>query len=1131
MKLLKILKWAFLFVLLAAVTAGAAGIWAWTHRNQFIQQQLLARFEQVAPELSLHLDDVQILSPSVVRLDGVSVRDADEERPLFRCQQILLVLDETELLQRQRVVVRSVEIRNPDILATRAPSGRWNWQDYRFYPPDVVGPVILPDVVCTDVRLQINLEHGVGIPSASLLLTSPQIQAIPASSANYDFAGVISLPGAGNLSLTGGSDLSTGKWQLTGRMAGVKADSQLADIAKSAHPELSDRLQDIDNLFERILPPTQVTTAPASGGLLIGTTATAPRFVGELDLDFSIQSAGGGAVPEFRLMLHVREGRVSSPKTPLQLTDVEASFFWDNENVVGEISHGVIDGATVTGAMRMHLARNPEPATAELHIRDLLVDARLKPLCPPPTQRLFENFLPKGILTLDAEFRQTDSGTWKPFSLIADVRESSIRFHRFNYLLDNITATFRQRAVPLDELATADTVVDVDMTGTAGSRPVAGKGVLRNPGPEVEVLFEIGVTGMPIDEQFRAALDENGKRVLDALNITGVTNATARCYRPPGRNQTSDMLLKADVFDAKMRFSGFPWDITDLSGALEYDSRTKDWSFENLTGRHGAARLTGSGMYRGTPQPGTLKLNVITRDAPLDSDLYHALTASQQELWQLLNPDGTVHLTTQITWTAAPGQAAVVKLPRVELVNTHVYPTPFPYHMTIQSAHLSYDPNDPRFAGVQHCEIHSLQADHSGVSLSATGWAELTADNFWQLHFNDMKSGQLNPDGELRAALPASWRYALTMLSQEGKVSIDSSQIDFRGRAIGETPPTAAWDMKLKLQNCRIYAGLELENVSGTVLAKGHWDGYELQNQGHIDLERLEFLEMPITRISGPYVIDNYELLLGNRAVFTESDPLSVSPKSRIQARAYGGMLYADGIVELGSKQSFRMFTNVDDALLERYAAMHIPDEPDVKGVVNAWLYLKGEGEDVDSVQGRGQLEISPATLYELPVMVQVLAGLSKLNFAVPNKTAFHSALLTFDVHDRSFWFNPIDLVGESLALRGRGQVGFGGDVVLDFFSRPPRPRRPTIPLANLLLSGATQWVGVQVRGTTERPQTMVRSTIKIDESMKQFLSAFQPGQGGPAPGLVVPGIFTLPRFPQAMLPRGQPPAGRTSRP
>jgi hypothetical protein len=1123
MKLLKVIKWSLFFLLLAIVSVGAAGVWAWNQRNAFIHQQLITQFSRLAPELRLHLDRVDLHSPAVVRLSGVAIHDADRNQTLFRSQHVVLILDDTELLQRQRVVVRSVRIHQPDILAKRAPSGRWNWQEYRYVAPEQNARPLLPDVICDDVRMQVKLEHGASLPPASLLLTSPRLEAIPASSSEYDFAGVVSLSGAGDLSLSGDCSLETGQWQLNGRMLGLKAGSQLTDLAQSAHPQLNHQLRDVDALFDRILPPARVAAASGAGGVLIGTTATAPRFTGELDLNFSVQSGESAGAPEFRLKVDVHDGQITSPAAPLRLTDVDASFFWDNRSVVCEVRQAVIDQASIAAAIQMEFGPQAAPAFAEVHIQDLFVDNRLKPLLPAKMQQVFDHFQPEGLLSLDVQFQQSPSGEWRPLSLVAEASESSVLFHKFKYPVRDISATFRQRESQTEQTVSSDVFVDVSMRGMAGDRRVDGRGVFRNPGPATEMSFELNVSELPIDQVFRAALDSKGRAVLDSLDLTGLATATARCYRPPGLEQPTHMVVTANVSEASMRFAKFPYDITDLSGTLTFDSQNRSWMFENLAGKHGTATLKGSGQYRGLPVPGTLDLQVVTENGQLDADLYHALTPSQRELWQLLRPAGTVNVAAEISWTAVPGQAAVVKLPRVELIDAKLFPEPFPYQMTVRSAELSYDPNDPRFAGVQHCEIRSLEAEHDGVKISANGWAELTPDAFWQLHFNDLRTGLLKPDDELRAALPASWRPALMLMSQEGKVSIDTSQIDFRGRAVGNTPPTAAWDMNLRLHNCRINAGLELLNVTGKVVARGSWDGYELQNKGEINLQRLEVLEMPITNVSGPYVMDNYELLLGNREVFTRSDPLSVSPTSRIQASAYGGRLYVDSVVELGSKQNFRLFTNVDDALLERYSAMHIPDQPDLKGVVDAWLYLKGEGEAMDSVQGRGQLQISPAALYELPVMVQVFSALSKLNFAVPNRNAFDYALLTFDVHDRSFWFNPIDLVGESLALRGRGQVGFGGDVVLDFFSRPPRSRRPSFPLSDLLLSGATQWVGVQVRGTTERPQTMVRSTIKLDESMRQFLSAFQPRPGAPTPGLAVPGVFTLPRFPQARLPASPP--------
>jgi hypothetical protein len=183
-----------------------------------------------------------------------------------------------------------------------------------------------------------------------------------------------------------------------------------------------------------------------------------------------------------------------------------------------------------------------------------------------------------------------------------------------------------------------------------------------------------------------------------------------------------------------------------------------------------------------------------------------------------------------------------------------------------------------------------------------------------------------------------------------------------------------------------------------------------------------------------------------------------------------------------------------------------------MKGVVNSWVFVTGDGDSSSNLRGNGQLQINPAALYEVPVVLEMLSALNKLNFAVPNRAAFDYALMSFKIEDSAFQFDPIDLVGDALALRGRGSVGFGGDVVLDFFSRPTRPKG--LPLSGILPSLATQWVNVKVRGTIDKPQTDVKNRIKLDESMRQFLGA-QPRPGGPIPGLTIPTLFGQPPGPQ----------------
>ena len=316
----------------------------------------------------------------------------------------------------------------------------------------------------------------------------------------------------------------------------------------------------------------------------------------------------------------------------------------------------------------------------------------------------------------------------------------------------------------------------------------------------------------------------------------------------------------------------------------------------------------------------------------------------------------------------------------------------------------------------------------------------------------------------------------------------------------------------MRLKQCAVSAGLDLTNVSGMVVANGIWDGYHLENTGHIRLDQAEVLEMTITDIDGPYTMSEDELVLGCREIIQRQvQPAEVALDRRIRAKAYRGDLEMDGMIDLKKGSEYEFFAELKNALLQNYAALHMPDQPNMKGVVNAWLLVNGDGDSAANLKGNGQMLISPAALYEIPVVLEMLNALSSLQFAVPNKAAFNHALMSFRIRDEAFEFEPIDLVGDSLALRGRGRVGFSGDVSLDFYSRPP----VTInPLRNFVVSSTTSLITVQVRGTTSNPQT-TRGSRKIDDSIREFFGAFEPRPGAPVPTLNIPRMFGLPAAPQ----------------
>ena len=63
---------------------------------------------------------------------------------------------------------------------------------------------------------------------------------------------------------------------------------------------------------------------------------------------------------------------------------------------------------------------------------------------------------------------------------------------------------------------------------------------------------------------------------------------------------------------------------------------------------------------------------------------------------------------------------------------------------------------------------------------------------------------------------------------------------------------------------------------------------------------------------------------------------------------------------------------------------------------------------------------------------------------------AFEYAIANFTVNDGAFWFNPIDLVGEPISMRGQGVVRFNGRIAMDIYSKPStRPRNTINALVN----------------------------------------------------------------------------------
>ena len=1129
MKFLPVLKWMINITLFVAVVTSCVGLYFWNHSDEFVHKEILKRFSEAAPDLQLIVGGTSLQGTQGVILKDVEVRESDSGKPLFRANELKVLIDSSRLVERQQIVVNKVLLKSAAVLVTREADGRWNWQNYVFRRPET--PVAgLPQIVVEDMRVQLILKHGSGIPPASLLLSSPQFLAVPTSQHSYEFDGGISLPGVGLLSLSGTGDLESKQWRLGGRLRDVQVDHRLMQIAQATTPELEGHLVRLDDAIERLIPRSKtVPEKPNGAALIIGKdNSIAPQFLGILDVNFDAFSVKGAPIPEFKLRVQIKDGRLASPALPIALTDVNGVFYKDNANVVFRLEGARGGEAKLTGGFQSETGPEAKPGKAWLNVERFPISPKLGPLLPERLGRLFDSYQPHGFVSASGEWHQQENGIWKAGNLKAKIHEGTVLYHKFKYPTSGLSGTITQRASGSTSIAAndptlteQDVLLDVDVRGSVGERPCHLTGWLKNPGPTAEMRLQMGVTEFPIDSRFRNALAEKQQSVIDSLRISGMANANLVFYRPPGLDQPTHMVVDARVYNGRMNFVKFPYGIDSLSGHLTFNSAARHWEFLEIRGRHGTGELVATGSFRGDPVPGVLDLTITAKNAALEPDLYNALSGPQRNLWNMIRPDGFCDLTAKINWTAVSGLPAIVHFPAetpVRIFNTKIRPKPFPYDMTVQEALISFDPNDARFAGVQHCEIHSFKANHNESPILATGWAEAKSNGEWQVHLDDLTAGNLRPDDELRAAMPVSWRSTLQRMHHDGVVSVENSQIDFRGAIAGDKNTTARWDLNMRLIDCAMNAGLDVSHIYGLITAAGTWDGFQLQNNGTIQLESAEVLEMPFTGIRGPYALNNIELVMGSRQVFEGAELNRVDAKSRVKAQAYGGELFLDTYVDLREGGRYQFYTELMNARLESYAALHIPDQRNLKGVVTAWMRLSGAGEDSSSLNGKGQLRISPAALYELPVMVKLLGSLSQLNFNVQNLTAFDYAMMDFAVRDDAFWLNPVDLVGEAISFRGQGSVGFTGAVNLDFYSRPARTRTVAIPLLSGLF---TNWSKVEIRGTTSSPQTRAAALGQIDEGMKQFLQAFNPSPNGQVPMLTAPRVFQrtttplVPRFRQ----------------
>jgi hypothetical protein len=1044
-----------MFLLLAAGAAGGAYIYSlWKRSDELLQARVLSFLEEVAPEWKTELGRARFDFQGRVRLHDFKLHWGPGDVPLANFPEMILVMDREQMAQ-QKVLLHQVRFLRPQLLLVHKADGTWNWSGL---PPPRRMSDVLPELRIEQGTLTVRIENAAGGAGSTVVFREVSLQFVPSGKQRYAVTGTTAVDRAGVMQFDAQWDLETRSWSLNGGIQQLKIGSDLIGLITDVSPEIRENL---DRTLGRIKNPAAPAASPD-----LGLELTA-------DVGFRVSQWRPDAEHEYRIGLQVTTGQITNPRLPFALYDVQAALECTNRQCL--VRKLIARNGVTQVALDAKIERQPNatPARVALAVRDLSLDGRLYERLPETLREIYRLVQPAGRIDVQTTLDYDGTAGWKHATDVT-AKDCTATCVKFPYQVDGIVGTIQHRGQ----------TCKVSMKGWAGKRPVTLTGNTLAVGSPAAATFDIAVDDLPLDERFLAATSPGVQTALRNLNIQGTGDIRFRVSRPAGGGPEFQPTLVGRLRNCTMACTAFPYSLTNLNGGITWSGDT--WTFRDLQAAHGAAQLTGGGTFVMHEKAGVLDLTVTTTGGLLDQSLQMALPKPQQKLWDEFAPRGQFNAETRLVWT--PGELPQVDI-NAQLSNAGFELKAFPYPLDEVNGALSLTNHT--------LTIRSLSGRHDDTKVRVeTGWGEVGPTGEWRVRLEKLEVDDLDPNRRFRRALPNGFREVVENLDpRDGTISL-VGMLEFRGTGDPRDDITSAWHIETVYSGATLTAGVDLHNVYGRVFSRGTWNGKAVNSKGHVEFDSLTLDGYQFTEMKGPVEIKGSQLVIGSREAVTVAGPsggaLRISADDRITAKAIDGVFTLDGIAVLEKVPSYHVLITLSNARLERFAQLYLPGHNKLQGVMNGWVELNGRGSSSDQIEGRGQLQISPAALYELPVILSIF---QILKFVPPDTAAFNQAFVYFNVARSQFDLRQIDLVGNAISLRGRGVVRFDGKLALNFYSTVGRNQlQLPLPLVQGLLGeAASGWVGVEVRGSMKDPLAKLTPVPKLDEALKNFLGAFEP--------------------------------------
>jgi hypothetical protein len=1118
-------RWALILLCFGAVAGGMVIHSVWNKADHFLRAEIEKQIAERVPDWDVTFRQAHADLNGTIRVLDVLVRPNKDADTIVEIPEVVLHADMNLVFEHQKVAIQRVHVKSPTIYLDCDSAGHWNWQDLSRPRPKDSAP---PDIVVEDATVAIHMERSSQWPATDLRVSSLRLTAEPSSRHGFLFAVGADLQQVGHIDASGETDFTHGAWKIDGRCGKVDLEGLVQSaigfspnarghIAVATAANRNDRPRHEFQLAStdgEAAPPVQTAAAPPSKGVLSGMGLQA-----DMSLEFHASAKAKGEPPQYTVSADIRDGQITNRILPLPLYGLKGHVAVESNRLVvksltasnGE-SQVLLDG-------RWDFSGAKPQRRMVCQISELQLGPELRAYLPAVAQARYDQLQPTGRFNIDIEYDANLSPL--PLKLREfTVSNGSCRHELFPMAVTGIEGTIRQ-----DENR-----FNLNFHGVTGSRKVSLDGAMLGVTPDAELKLLIHVDDLPIDTAFLQAFAKSKLEklqklypVLVSLGGSGSADWRVELDRPPGPNQKFRLSkVRGVVSNGELRYTRFPLDLAELHGLIDFDHAAGNiWNFRDLRAIHGEAKISGQGSYSLVEPPGVLDLQITALGAVLDADLKHATvtaSAGMDTAWKELNPSGTLDINNlRILWS--PGSPVDVSIPSIQFRDARIVPAavPYPWEKLNGAARWS----DHRLV------IHTLQGWHGDTYLNVSGADPETADGAatayfeqtgetpeaWRLHLGDVQMRKLVVDDELRGALRTSLRAVATHVAPTEPIDV-AFALDLKGGSKTD-PVTAAWRFIAALPGGDANLGIAIQKVRGTIeMSHGTYDGQDVHGAGLVAFDQAVILGQPVTDVRGPFRIDGSRIVVG-APTWLKLPPVDEDQDSSIAgnpltARVYGGKLIVDAVADVlainPAESPFRVETRLRNADLAEWARANQFRER-LKGEVQGEINLSGVGALATGYKGNGWVQVSPAQLYDLPVMVKILQ-LFKLT--APDSEAFEYAYGEFGIAEGVFDFSRIELLGKTLSLLGKGWVGFAGSAAqtlnIDLYTRVTSPLSK-VPLVGFVADQiGKNWVGIHVVGTVSSPQAVVQGRIPLlDDTLKGFMGAMQKGQARQPPRPVNP--------------------------